>query len=70
MAQPQHREVRTWLAFLGETAVESVAHRLVVAGLWRREEHRRLGRPRITYMPVDANAVVWRSIRLGRFEAP
>jgi hypothetical protein len=70
VAQPQHRDVRTWLAFLAETAVESVAHRLVLAGVWRREEHRRLvGRARYSHMPVDPNAVVWRSVRLARLLA-
>jgi hypothetical protein len=66
LAQPQHRDVRTWLAFLAETSVESVVGRLVLAGLWRREERRRLGRTRISFEPVDANAVVWRAIRLAR----
>jgi Golgi phosphoprotein 3 (GPP34) len=66
MAQPQHRDVRTWLAFLAETSVESVAQRLVLAGLWQREERRRLGRARVSYLPTDTNAVFWRSMRLGR----
>ncbi len=66
LAQPQHRDVRTWLAFLAETSVESVAGRLVLAGLWRREEHRRLGRTRFSHVPTDGNAVVWRAIRLAR----
>jgi hypothetical protein len=66
LAQPQHRDVRTWLAFLAETAVGSVAHRLTVGGAGRREEQRRLGRTRISHTPTDANAVVWRSMRLAR----
>jgi hypothetical protein len=66
LAQPQHRDVRTWLAFLAETSVETVAGRLVLAGLWRRQEHRRLARTRISYLPTDANAVVWRAMRLAR----
>lgn len=66
VAQPQHRDVRTWLAFLAETATDAVAQRLALAGLWRREAHRRLGRTRVGYLPTDSNAVAWRPIRLAR----
>lgn len=66
LRQPQHTDVRIWLAFLAETAVESVVHRLGLAGVWRREEHRRFGRTRVAYQPVDANEVAWRAIRLAR----
>ncbi len=66
LAQPQHRDVKTWLAFLAETAVESVAGRLVLAGVWQREERRRFGRLRVSYLPTDANAVAWRAMRLAR----
>lgn len=69
LAQPQHRQVRTWLAFLAESAVDSVAHRLVLAGVWARVEHRRLGRTRIAHLPVDPNVAAWRAIRLGRLLA-
>lgn len=66
VAQPQHRDVRTWLAFLAETAVDSVANRMMLTGVWRREEHRRLGRTRVSYLPVDASVVAWRAVRLTR----
>jgi hypothetical protein len=46
--------------------MESVAGRLVVAGLWQREERRRLGRTRVSYLPTDANEVYWRANRLAR----
>ena len=66
LAQPQHRDVRTWLAFLAETALDAVAQRLVLAGVWQQTEHRRFARTRVSYLPVDANQVVWRSVRLAR----
>jgi hypothetical protein len=66
VGQPQHTEVRTWLAFLADKASESVAQRLVLAGVWQREEYRRLGRVRVSYLPVNSNAVVWRAVRLAR----
>jgi hypothetical protein len=66
IAQPQHRDAVTWLAFLAETAVESVVKRLELAGVWQRQERRRLGRTRVSYLPADANVVAWRSIRLAR----
>jgi hypothetical protein len=66
LAQPQHTDVRTWLAFLAETAVQAVAQRLGLAGIWRREEYRRFGRVRVAYLPVDPNEVAWRAIRLAR----
>jgi hypothetical protein len=66
VAQPQYRDVAVWLAFLAETSVESVARRLTVAGVWRAVEQRRWGRTRIGRVPVDGNAVVWRSMRLAR----
>jgi hypothetical protein len=66
LAQPQHREVRTWLVFLGERAVESGAERLAVTGIWQRAERHRLGRTRVSYRPTDANTVFWRTSRLAR----
>jgi hypothetical protein len=66
LAQSQHRDVRTWLAYLADTSVEAVAHRLVVAGVWQRREKRRLGGPRVSHSPVDANVVAWRAMRLTR----
>jgi hypothetical protein len=46
--------------------VASVAQRLVLAGIWQRQEHRRLGRTKISHRPVDANIVAWRAMRLAR----
>ncbi|MEV4513820.1 GPP34 family phosphoprotein [Dactylosporangium sp. NPDC049525] len=65
LTQPQHREVRTWLAYLAETATDAVGQRLARAGVWRRVERRRLGRVRVSWLPADVNAVAWRPIRLA-----
>ncbi|MEV4515601.1 GPP34 family phosphoprotein [Dactylosporangium sp. NPDC049525] len=65
LAQPQHREVRTWLAYLAETAPDAVGRRLARAGVWRRVERRRFGRVRVSWLPVDVNVVAWRPIRLA-----
>lgn len=66
LAQPQHRSARTWLAFLSATATDSVAQRLMLAGLWRQRKHRRLGRTGVSFQPADVNAVAGRSVRLAR----
>lgn len=53
--QPQHRDVRIWLAFLAESASELVGRRLAAAGVWRRVEYRRFGRSRVSWLPEDVN---------------
>jgi hypothetical protein len=63
---PQHRQVQTWLAFLAETAVDAVGHRLTRAGYFRRVEQRRLFGARVVYLPVDANKAAWPEVRLAR----
>lgn len=63
--QPQHREVRTWLAFLAELAPDYVGRRLERAGVCRREESRRFGRTRLAWLPADINVVAWRPVRLA-----
>ncbi|MEV0134690.1 GPP34 family phosphoprotein [Dactylosporangium sp. NPDC050688] len=71
LTQPQHRDVRTWLAYLAETATDEVGQRLARAGVWRREERRRFGRVRVSWLPADVNVVAWRPIRLaGRLTSP
>src|SRR5689334_9973445 len=42
MSQPQHRDLRTWLSCLAESAVDEVAGRLVLTGLVREHRQRRL----------------------------
>lgn len=70
----QHRDVRTWLAFLARTAPDAVVRRLVTGRVLGREEHRRLGLRRVSYLPADVNAknaMAWRPVRLaGRLKSP
>jgi hypothetical protein len=42
LGEPQHREVRTWLAYLGQTAVDAVGARLVRTGIVEQQHVRRL----------------------------
>jgi hypothetical protein len=64
--QPQHRDVRTWLAFLEGGAADAVGQRLVRAGYVRAVEHRRLWSSRVVYVPVDLNHAAWPEVRLAR----
>ncbi|WP_320069644.1 GOLPH3/VPS74 family protein [Micromonospora sp. RTGN7] len=64
IGEPQHQAVRTWLSFLGQSAVTSVAERLARAGVLRRHEGRRLLRTSVSYVPIDLNAVAWPATRL------
>ncbi len=66
LAEPQHREVRTWLAYLGQSAVESVGQRLVRAGVVEQAHVRRLLRTTIRYLPIDINLPAGRVVRLRR----
>jgi hypothetical protein len=66
LAQPGHRDVRTWLAFLEPGAVDAVGQRLTRAGHVRQVKHRRLWTSRTVYVPVDRNAAAWPEIRLAR----
>lgn len=64
IGEPEHRGVRIWLDFLGQSAAESVGERLARAGVVRRQETRRLLRTSIVYPPVDINAAAWPATRL------
>jgi hypothetical protein len=66
LAEPEHRAVRTWLAYLGQTAVESVAQRLVRANLVRPVSSRRLLKTVTRYPPHDINLQAGRIVRLRR----
>lgn len=66
VAQPQHRDVRTWLAFLEHDAVDTVGGRLTRAGQVRPVAHRRLWSSRTVYVPVDLNQAAWPEVRLAR----
>lgn len=63
-AEPEHRQVRTWLAFLGQDAAELVAARLVRGRSWSRLESRRLGRTTVAHRPVDSSRAGWPQARL------
>ena len=64
VSEPQHRSVRTWLAFLGQTARESVAQRLLRSGRVRTNQVRRTFRTMTVYPPVDTSAAAWPESRL------
>jgi hypothetical protein len=66
LAEPQHREVRTWLAYLGQSAVDSTGQRLVREGLVERTHVRRLLRTTVRYLPIDVNLPAGRVVRLRR----
>ncbi|WP_412542678.1 GPP34 family phosphoprotein [Longispora sp. K20-0274] len=64
LGSPQHRDIRTWLAYLSQTASENVAHRLVELAFLRREESRILWRTTVRYVPVDFAQTGWPAPRL------
>ncbi|MFI6762020.1 GPP34 family phosphoprotein [Micromonospora sp. NPDC050417] len=64
VGEPGHRSIRTWLMFLGNSAVDSVGERLARAGTVRREETRRMLRTTVIYRPVDMNTAAWPVTRL------
>lgn len=66
LAEPQHREVRTWLAYLGQTAVEQVGARLVRGGVVQQTHVRRLLKTTVRYVPTDINLPAGRVVRLRR----
>jgi hypothetical protein len=69
IAQPQHRELRTWLNFLAQDAAVQVGERLLRAGVVEPVIRRRLlGQQTMTYMPRNSNqrnAAAWASVRLA-----
>jgi hypothetical protein len=69
LAQPQHREVRTWLAFLAQEAAIGVGERLLRAGVVESVTRRRLlGAQTTVYMPTSPdqrNAAAWAPARLA-----
>jgi hypothetical protein len=66
MAEPQHREVRTWLAYLGQTAIDSVGQRLVRVGVAQQVQARRLLKTVRRYVATDMNLSASRTVRLRR----
>jgi Golgi phosphoprotein 3 (GPP34) len=64
-SEPRHQSIRTWLAFLGQGAVDRVGIRLV------RNQHaeaRRTRRPwgtTVRYIPIDSQLAAWPAARLN-----
>jgi hypothetical protein len=68
LAQPQHRELRTWLAFLAQDAADRVGERLIRAGVVEPVTRRRLLGSQTFYLPRDSeqrNAAAWVQVRLA-----
>jgi hypothetical protein len=68
LAQPQHKEIRTWLAYLSQDAADQVGERLLRAGVVEPVTRRKLLSATTLYMPVSPdqrNAAAWESIRLA-----
>jgi hypothetical protein len=66
IAETQHREVRTWLLFLGRTAVDAVGQRLARVGLVEQAQVRRLLRTSTRWLATDVNLPAGRVVRLRR----
>jgi hypothetical protein len=72
IAQPQHREVRTWLAFLSQDAADRVGERLMRLGAVEPVTRRRMLSTQTLYMPNNAeqrNAAAWAPARLANLLA-
>ena len=68
IAQPQHREVRVWLAFLSQDAAARVGERLMRFGAVEPVTRRRMLTTQTLYMPNNAeqrNAAAWAPARLA-----
>ena len=68
IAQPRHREVRTWLAFLSQDAAVRVGERLMRLGAVEPVTRRRMLSSQTLYMPNTAeqrNAAAWAPARLA-----
>ncbi|MFF5228940.1 GPP34 family phosphoprotein [Dactylosporangium sp. NPDC000521] len=69
IAQPQHREIRTWLAYLAADATDQVGERLLRAGVVEPVTRRKLlSASQTLYLPLTAeqrNTAAWESIRLS-----
>jgi hypothetical protein len=68
IAQPQHRDLRTWLTFLAQDAADRVGERLIRAGVVEPVTRRRLLGTQTLYMPMNSeqrNAAAWVQVRLA-----
>ncbi|HEU4423219.1 MAG TPA: GPP34 family phosphoprotein [Pilimelia sp.] len=68
VAQPQHRDLRIWLAFLAQDAAAKVGQRLLRAGVVEPVIRRKLLSTETRYMPMNSkqrNTAAWASVRLA-----
>jgi hypothetical protein len=68
IAQPRHRDLRTWLAFLSQDAAARVGERLMRLGAVEPVVRRRMLSTQTLYMPNSAeqrNAAAWAPARLA-----
>jgi hypothetical protein len=68
IAQPQHRDVRTWLAYLSQDAAVRVGERLERSGAVESVTKRRMLSTQTFYMPnneIQRNAAAWAPARLA-----
>jgi hypothetical protein len=63
-ADQQNRSLRTWLSFLGQSALERVAVRLTREGEIEPVKSRKLFGTSVRYLPVDPKVAAWPSDRL------
>ncbi|BCJ51552.1 hypothetical protein Asp14428_30270 [Actinoplanes sp. NBRC 14428] len=66
LSEREQHPVRTWLAYLGRSAVEEVAARMERAGHLRAEVSRRIFARTVRYVPTDMNTAAWPWARLAR----
>jgi hypothetical protein len=68
IAQPQHTDVRTWLAFLSQDAAVKVGERLMRSGAVEPVTRRKMLSTQTLYMPnneAQRNAAAWAPMRLA-----
>jgi hypothetical protein len=66
--QPQHRDLRTWLAVLAQDGVSRVGERMLRAGMVEPVTRRRFTGTQTLYMPMrpdQRNVAAWASARLA-----
>jgi hypothetical protein len=66
VSQPHYTDVRIWLAYVAEFAIDGVARRLERARALMPVRQRRLARTRTVWVPTDINQAAWQAIRLER----
>lgn len=64
VAEPDHTALATWLAFLGQEAVDRVGRRVAREGIVRRQEVRRMWMSSVRYPPLDPDRAGRPTVRL------